>query len=189
MADHPHPVALLQGADNLGTDRNATNVFDFPARDGLAVGDERQSLEQRPRVTRRFFIPQARHPRGNLGAHLDAIATGHLHHLDATPGIVLLQSAQRREHGLARRLFVLAIECQQPLDTERAASGQQGTLNNLFKIGFRRAFATRLRPRLGVKRGIVPRRKLAIRLDIRFHFRHGPLHAAPGSSAASRART
>src|SRR5262249_34183869 len=99
VAHDAHPVTLDHGADDIGIHRDSAHRLDFRARDWLAIGDQRQRLEQRARVTRGSLRPQARDLTCELGANLDPKAARRLLQLDPAPGIL---AGERLERGAYR---------------------------------------------------------------------------------------
>ena len=57
LPDYPHPLALLQRADDVRVDRHAADLLDIATRDRLAISNERQRLEQGAGVPRGLLIP------------------------------------------------------------------------------------------------------------------------------------
>ena len=91
MTDHANPLALLQRLDDLAVDRNAANVLDLAAGDGLAVGDQRQGFQQRPGITLRTLLPEPPDPGREALAHLQTITAGHLLEFEGAPLAGLVQ--------------------------------------------------------------------------------------------------
>ena len=111
MADHANPLALLQRLDDLAVDRNAANVLDLAAGDGLAVGDQRQGFQQRPGITLRTLLPEPPDPGREALTHLQAVTAGDLLELEgaALAGLFqhfegLLQLCRRRPLGFLEQL-------------------------------------------------------------------------------------
>ena len=86
-ADDAHQLHLHERLDHVAR-VHAAHALDLRARDGLAVGDDRERLDRRAREHRRAplaqHLPQPR-PAG-LGAH-EAIAAVHLRQLEPDPGL------------------------------------------------------------------------------------------------------
>ena len=61
MSDDPDPAALEQRLDDVGVHRHAADLLDLATRDRLAIGHQRQGLEQGARVLGRPLLPQPRH--------------------------------------------------------------------------------------------------------------------------------
>src|SRR5690606_2021240 len=76
VADHTYPLTLQQRLDDLAVDRDATDIFDLATSDWLAIGDQRQSFQQGPRITLRPLFPKPPDPGRKARTHLQAIATG-----------------------------------------------------------------------------------------------------------------
>ena len=58
MSNNTNPFPLDQRAHDIGTDRYATDFFDFAACNWLAISDQGQRFEQGTRITRRPLFPQ-----------------------------------------------------------------------------------------------------------------------------------
>ena len=102
VADHADPAALEQRLDDVGIDGHAADLFDFAARDRLAIGDQRQGFEQRPRILGRPLLPQPRHGLRHARPDLNAIAARHLEQFQAARLVVRRQRRDARR-GLPRR--------------------------------------------------------------------------------------
>src|SRR6266576_2038221 len=103
-ADLLDPAALDKRADDVGAHGDTANLFDLPARDRLAIGDDGERLQQRARVTRRTLFEQLGDVIGVLRARLDAPALADLLELDAALGVVGFDMLQYRAQLLFRRL-------------------------------------------------------------------------------------
>src|SRR5688572_14028438 len=99
-ADLAHPAALDQRLDDVRRQRYAADLLDLAARDRLAIADQRQGLEQRAREARRPLLPELADPPGVVGAHLQAVAAGHLAQFDGAAVELLAQHLQRGLHVL-----------------------------------------------------------------------------------------
>src|SRR6266568_8597118 len=55
MPDDLDPLSVFERLDDLGRYRNAADRLDIAPRHGLLIGDDRQRLHCRPRITRRLF--------------------------------------------------------------------------------------------------------------------------------------
>ena len=115
MADDANPVALLQRAHDRRADRHAADLFDLAARDRLAIGDQRQRLQQRARIARRTLLPQARHDVGAARTNLDAPAARDLDQLDAARLVLGGEQVERGTQLLGRRPLALVEQLQQLL--------------------------------------------------------------------------
>jgi hypothetical protein len=62
MSHDADPVALVQGADDVGADGHAADLLDLAAGDRLAIGDQGQGLQQGPGIALRTLLPQAPDP-------------------------------------------------------------------------------------------------------------------------------
>ena len=89
MPYYPHPLAFEQGFDDVGTHRNAANLFDLAAGYRLTVGNQGERLHERSRVAGGTFLPEPPYPSSQILTHLKAIPRGHLHQL-VTPILVTL---------------------------------------------------------------------------------------------------
>src|SRR5713226_9508248 len=69
-----YPLPPQQGFNNLGTDRDASNLLDFTARYRLAISDDRQGFQQGAGVTQRPLLRKARDPFAVFLARLKTIA-------------------------------------------------------------------------------------------------------------------
>jgi hypothetical protein len=89
------PFALLHRLDDVGRHHHAANLFDFRARDRLAVRDESQRFKQRSRIAAGLFGPHPRDPGVYILAYLIAKAGRYFLQLDASPLTVTGQRFER----------------------------------------------------------------------------------------------
>ena len=99
MAHDANPLPLEQRADDVGIDRDAAHGLDFRARNRLAVGDQRQGLEQGPRITLRPLRPEPRDRRGVLAPHLNTKARSGFLDLDGALSVLECQRIDRGAHS------------------------------------------------------------------------------------------
>jgi len=125
MTDHANPLALLQRLDDLAVDRNAANVLDLAAGDGLAVGDQRQGFQQRPGITLRTLLPEPPDPGREALAHLQTITTGHLLEFEGAPLAGLVQDFEGLLQLRRRGSFMLLEQLAEALQGERLAGREQ----------------------------------------------------------------
>src|SRR5690606_14082962 len=107
VADDTNPIALLERAHDRRADRYPPNRYDFAAREGLSVRDERERHVERARVARRSLLPQSGHGIGDARTHLYAPAARNLDELDPTLRVVGSEQGQRRVELILRRPFAL----------------------------------------------------------------------------------
>ena len=79
MPHYPHPLAFQQGFDDVGTHRNAANLLDLTARDGLTVGNQRERFHKCSRIAGGTLLPEPAYPGRQILSHLKAIPRGDLH--------------------------------------------------------------------------------------------------------------
>ncbi len=77
MPHYTNPFALEQGLDDLAVHRHASHVFDFTASNRLAIGDQHQGFQQRPRIALWPLFPEAPDPGRKALAHLQPVTAGH----------------------------------------------------------------------------------------------------------------
>lgn len=64
--------------NDVGADADAAYVLDLAARHRLTVSDDGDGLQHRPRITRRLFLEQSRHPMRHAILDLKAVTAGQL---------------------------------------------------------------------------------------------------------------
>ena len=95
MTDHPDPVSLMQGLDDVRIHGDAANLFDFAARDRLAIGDQGQGLEQRARIFGGPLLPQPRDRLRDRRSDLNAETARHFQQLQPARLVLLGQRRDR----------------------------------------------------------------------------------------------
>src|SRR5690606_6541764 len=136
MTDGANPTALLEGAHDGRADRNAADLLDLAARDRLPVGDQRERLEQRARVTRWPLLPETRDDLCSAWAHLDPPAARHFHQLHTALRVVGRQQLERLLHLLGRRPLAFIEVIEQLLHRDRPAGRQQRRFDDVFELVF-----------------------------------------------------
>src|SRR5690606_8553234 len=116
MADDADPFALLERLDDVAVHGHAADLLDLAAGDRLAIGDQRQRLQGRARISGRALGPQPRHPGMDVGLDLVAEARCQLDQLDAASGAILAQ--------LLQRLLDAAVGCRLVEREQRVQLGQ-----------------------------------------------------------------
>jgi hypothetical protein len=135
MADDAHPVAILERAHDVRGDGDAADRFDLGARDRLAVGDERERLEQGARVARRLFRPELADEGLHVLAHLIAEARGDFDEFDAAFGAVFVQRFDRLGQRFRRRHLEFVEQRRQLRQRQRVRGCEQGCLDDAFDLG------------------------------------------------------
>src|SRR5712675_103134 len=134
VAHDAHPAPLQERAHDVRIHRHAAHGLDFGARDGLAVGDQRQRLEQGARIALRALRPQARHFGGELPPHLDAHATGRLLEFERAPGILALERGEAGPDRRGARPFALTEQCGKFFQPERTSGRQQTCFQHVLDV-------------------------------------------------------
>ena len=134
MADDPYPAALEQRLDDVRVHRDAANLLDLPARDRLAIGHQRQGLEQGARVFGRALLPESGDGLRDGRTDLDAIAARDFDDLDAASLVIGLQGGDRAADLLGIRSVALVEQRDQLVGLKRTAGGEQGGLNHVAYI-------------------------------------------------------
>ena len=125
MANYANPFALLQRLDDLAVDRDAADVLDLAAGDGLAVGDQRQGFQQCTGVALRPLFPKPADPWRETLAHLQTITTGHLLEFEGVALAGLVQDFEGLLQLRRRGTFVLLEQLAEALQGERLAGREQ----------------------------------------------------------------
>ena len=136
MADHAHPVALHQRLDDVRVDRHAAHGLDLGTRDGLTVGDQRQRLEERPRVALRAFGPQPRDLAAELRTHLQPEPARDLAQLDRPPLVVSGDARQGLAEAVRRRPRVFVEKLRELRDRERPSGREQRRFDDVADMVF-----------------------------------------------------
>ena len=125
MPHHPNPLALHQGFDDVRVDRDATNRLDLGTRDRLSVGDERQRLEQRPRILLRPLRPKTTHLARVSLTNLNPPAARGLAKLDPALRVIGRKPLERRVDLLFFGSCALIEKLADFIDRQRLACGEQ----------------------------------------------------------------
>ncbi len=144
MADYANPAALHQRAHDIGADGDAAHLLDLGPRDGLAVGDQRERLEQRARVTRRPLLPQGLEPVRHRRANLDPVSASDFLDLEAATFVILGErvepAADRRTIG---RIAPAREQLDELLERQRTAGCEQRRLDDELYLRFIHGFKIR----------------------------------------------
>ena len=180
MAHDPDPAALGQGLDDIRVHGDTADVLDLATRDRLAVGDQRERLQQRARVLRRAFLPQPRDRSRQRRSHLHAQAAGHFDELDAALAVFRLQLSDRGADVFRRRPVELVEQLADVRHAQRPPGRQQRSFHDVLDL----ALIHTLKPSCWRR----PRRTRVAALAM-FRTRPAPhRRSPPAASAARRAR-
>ena len=125
LAQDAHQAAVEEQLERRAR-VDATDLIDLGARDGLAVGDDRQGLELGARQPHRSPGDELLHPRRERRVRAQRVAAGDRRHHDAGVGV---RRDQRVERGLDARGVADPRELAQTRDGERAIGGEQERLD------------------------------------------------------------
>ena len=130
VTDDANPLALDQGLHDRAGHADPPDLLDLAAADGLAVGDERERLQQRPRIAGRPLMPQQGDRLRILLADLGAEPARDLAHFErmATPPL------RERGDGVTDRLPVGRIlpvleQSEEFVDRHRPSGREQRRLD------------------------------------------------------------
>lgn len=121
MGDHPDPLPFQQSVNNTGTNRNAAYIFNFAARDRLAISDDGDGFQHGPRITRRFFLEQAADPVGHAFFDLKTVTASQLLQTDRPLLVVLAYGFEGVLNFQGIRLFQFRKHLLDLLDGHRLA--------------------------------------------------------------------
>ena len=125
MTDDAHPFALDQRLHDGARYAHAADLLDFAAADGLAVGDKRERLQQRPGVARRALLPQHRERLRVFPSDLGPKPACDLRHLQRTVAPALRDLGHRLPDRAPVWRIVPALEHRQQLVDRHRSSGRE----------------------------------------------------------------
>ena len=102
MTDDANPLALQQGLGDIWIDRDPTNRFDLGTGDRLTIGNQRQRLEQRARISLWALGPQSRDCWRVLAPDLHTKTGAGLLDLHRTRLELALQCVEHRPDAIGR---------------------------------------------------------------------------------------